>query len=152
MKVNMLKPLTVGIDRRTDQIGKSGEVIRLPLRVISEKRQAMLNILFIAAVLTFLVDPVAAQTSGTAFCETDMATTIRNVFTLIQFGGPLIGGTIALGAIVATPYVRRADAKRDVKEIRNQAIIWGLIVAPLATTIVGFLLNEVVAGGTSCGF
>jgi hypothetical protein len=121
-------------------------------RRVSSKWRIVFQTLSVVVVVTILADPVAAQSSGTAFCATDMATTIRNVFTLIQFGGPLVGGTIALGAIVATPYVRRADAKREIKEVRNQAIIWGLIVAPLATTIVGFLLNEVVAGGASCGF
>lgn len=101
--------------------------------------------------VVFVTQPAAAQV-GTAFCESDMATTIKNLFTLIQFGGPLIGGVIALGAIVATPMVRRADMKREIKEVRNQAIIWGIIVAPLGTAIVAFILNNVVAGGSSCGF
>jgi hypothetical protein len=81
-----------------------------------------------------------------------MADTIRNMFNLIQFGGPLLGGVLALGAAVATPYVRRVDTKQELKSIRNQAVIWGVIVAPLATVIVGFLLNNVVVGGASCGF
>jgi len=98
------------------------------------------------------VQPVVAQNSGAAFCETDMAQTIENLFTIIQFGGPLIGGLIALGAIVATPTIRRADLKKEVKEIRNQGIVWGVIVAPLGTGIIQFLLNDVVAGGVSCGF
>jgi hypothetical protein len=38
------------------------------------------------------------------------------------------------------------------KSIRNQAVVYGLIVAPLGTAIVQFLLNNVVVGGTSCGF
>jgi hypothetical protein len=101
---------------------------------------------------TLAVEPALAQSTGEAFCESDMATTIGNLFTLIQFGGPLIGGVIALGAIVAIPTVRRADLKKELKEIRNQGIIWGVIVAPLGTTIVTFLLNNVVAGGSSCGF
>lgn len=101
--------------------------------------------------LALATQPTAAQV-GTAFCESDMATTVKNLFTLIQFGGPLVGGVIALGAIVATPTVRRADMKREIKEIRNQAIIWGIIVAPLGTAIVAFILNNVVAGGSSCGF
>ncbi|WP_276278611.1 hypothetical protein [Haloarcula regularis] len=42
--------------------------------------------------------------------------------------------------------------KKELKEIRNQGVIWGVIVAPLATTILQFILNNVVAGGTSCGF
>jgi hypothetical protein len=81
-----------------------------------------------------------------------MATTIKNLFLLIQFGGPLVGGLIALGAIVAIPITRRADLKKEVKEVRNQAIVWGIIVAPLGTGIIQFLLNDVVAGGVSCGF
>ncbi|WP_315910520.1 hypothetical protein [Halapricum hydrolyticum] len=101
---------------------------------------------------TLAIEPALAQSTGEAFCETDMATTIGNIFTLIQFGGPLIGGVIALGAIVAIPTVRRADLKKELKEIRNQGIIWGVIVAPLGTTIITFLLNNVVAGGSSCGF
>ena len=101
---------------------------------------------------TLAVEPALAQSAGEAFCDSDMATTIGNLFTLIQFGGPLIGGVIALGAIVAIPTVRRADLKKELKEIRNQGIIWGVIVAPLGTTIITFLLNNVVAGGSSCGF
>lgn len=98
------------------------------------------------------VDPVLAQSVGNDFCSTDMAETVRNIFTIIQFGGPLLGGTIFLGATVATPAVRRADLKKEIKEIRNQGLIWGVIVAPLATVILQFLLNNVVAGGSSCGF
>jgi len=98
------------------------------------------------------VQPVVAQNSGAAFCQTNMALTIRNLFTIIQFGGPLIGGLIALGAIVATPMIRRADLKKEIKEVRNQGIVWGVIVAPLGTGIIQFLLNVVVAGGVSCGF
>jgi hypothetical protein len=96
--------------------------------------------------------PVAAQTVGESFCETQMAQTIKNMFTLIQFGGPLLGGLVALGAIVTIPAVRRADRKEDLKEIRNQGLIYGVLVAPLGTAIVTFLLNNVVAGGASCGF
>lgn len=104
-------------------------------------------------VLVILVSqPALAQTAGSDFCSTDMAETIRNMFNLIQFGGPLIGGVVALGAAVATPYVRRADTKEELKGIRNGAVIWGVIVAPLAAVIIGFLLNNVVVGGTSCGF
>jgi len=98
------------------------------------------------------VDPVLAQTSGEAFCETDMALTIKNVFSIIQFGGPLIGGVVALGTTVAMTTVRRADLKKEMKEARNQAVIWGIIVAPLGTAIVQFMLNNVVVGATSCGF
>lgn len=105
-------------------------------------------------VLTIIVatQPALAQSAGADFCSTEMADTIRNMFNLIQFGGPLLGGVLALGAAVATPYVRRVDTKQELKSIRNQAVIWGVIVAPLATVIVGFLLNNVVVGGASCGF
>lgn len=105
-----------------------------------------------AAFATLAIEPALAQTTGQAFCNSDMATTIKNLFTLIQFGGPLVGGVIALGAIVAIPTVRRADLKKELKEVRNQGLIWGVIVAPLGTAIVTFLLNNVVAGGSSCGF
>ena len=44
------------------------------------------------------VGTAAAQSPGEAFCNTDMDQTIRNIFTLIQFGGPLLGGLVALGA------------------------------------------------------
>lgn len=104
------------------------------------------------ALLVLAVEPALAQSSGLAFCSTQMAETIKNIFTLIQFGGPLVGGVIALGATVAIPSVRRADLKRELKEARNQAIIWGIIVAPLGTAIIAFILNNVVAGGASCGF
>ncbi|MFD1588110.1 hypothetical protein ACFR9U_14090 [Halorientalis brevis] len=98
------------------------------------------------------VDPVLAQSTGSAFCSSDMAETARNVFTVIQFGGPLIGGTVFLGATVAIPVVRRSDLKKEFKELRNQGLVWGVLVAPLATVILQFLLNNVVAGGSSCGF
>jgi hypothetical protein len=105
--------------------------------------------LFLVLVAT---EPALAQTVGENFCNTDMATTIQNIFTVIQFGGPLIGGTLAVGAVVLTPTVRRSDVKKELKEIRNQGLLWGVIVAPLATAIIQFLLNSVVAGGTSCAF
>jgi hypothetical protein len=98
------------------------------------------------------VDPALAQSVGSDFCETNMAETVRNIFTVIQFGGPLIGGTLFLGATVATPAVRRADLKKELKELRTQGLVWGVIVAPLATAILQFILNNVVAGGSSCGF
>ena len=98
------------------------------------------------------VEPVLAQGAGSAFCSSDMAETARNVFTVIQFGGPLIGGTVFLGATVAIPIIRRTDLKKEFKELRNQGLLWGVIVAPLATVLLQFLLNNVVAGGSSCGF
>lgn len=99
-----------------------------------------------------LVGPALAQEVGVTFCTTPLAETIRNLFTVIQFGGPLIGGLIALGATVAIAMIARADRKRELKELRNQGLIWGVIVAPLGTEIVQFLLNNVVSGGVSCGF
>lgn len=106
---------------------------------------------------TIAVEPTLADSHtdggvGEAFCASSMALTIQNLFTVIQFGGPLVGGVLALGATVAIPTIRRADVKKELKEVRNQGVIWGVIVAPLATTILGFILNNVVAGGTSCGF
>lgn len=68
----------------------------------------------LAAVVLFAA-PVAAQSPGQAFCNTDMAQTIQNVFTLIQFGGPMLGGVLALGATVSLPYIRRSDWKRELK-------------------------------------
>lgn len=93
-----------------------------------------------------------ASGPGPAFCQTAMANTIKNLFTLIQFGGPLVGGVISLGATVVTPTIRRADLKKELKAMRNQALVWGVIVAPLGTAILQFLLNNVVAGGASCSF
>jgi hypothetical protein len=98
------------------------------------------------------VEPALAQSTGEAFCDTNMAETAKNLFTLIQFGGPLIGGVIALGTTVALSTVRSTERKRELKEARNQAVLWGVLVAPLGTTIIGFILNNVVAGGASCGF
>lgn len=95
-------------------------------------------------------DPALAAQIGDKFCSTDMAKTIKNIFDVIKFGGPLIGGTIALGATVAIPAVRRADLKKELKVARNQGIIWGVIVAPIGGTIVTFIVNVVVVGGSSC--
>lgn len=102
--------------------------------------------------LMLLSTPALAQSPGAAFCQTALAQTIKNLFSVIQFGGPLIGGVIALGATVALSSVRRSDLKREIKELRNQGIIWGVIVAPLGTVIIQFILNNVVAGGGSCAF
>lgn len=96
--------------------------------------------------------PATAQSTGTAFCNSQIAQTIKNIFTLIQFGGPLIGGVVGLGATVAMSTVRRSDKKRELKELRNQAVIYGIVVASLGVTIIQFLLNNVVAGGASCSF
>ncbi|WP_324759535.1 hypothetical protein [Haloarcula montana] len=116
---------------------------------IADLRLPLLTVLTVAILAS---QPALAQTTGTAFCGTDIAQTIKNLFTLIQFGGPLIGGVIALGTTVALPAVRRADLKKELKETRNQAVVWGIIAAPLGTAIVAFLLDNVVAGGASCGF
>lgn len=103
-------------------------------------------------VIVLASTPAAAQSTGAAFCDTALADTIKNMFTVIQFGGPLIGGLIALGATVALPTTRRADRKKEFKELRNQALVYGVLVAPLGTAIISFLLNSVVVGGSSCGF
>jgi len=111
------------------------------------------NSLLVVGLVVVATGPVLAQSGGAAsFCGTQLADTIKNVFSLIQFGGPLIGGTLALGAVVAMPVVRRSDRKLELKEMRNQAIIWGVIVAPLASVTIAFILNNIVAGGSSCSF
>ncbi|MFW5978045.1 MAG: hypothetical protein ACOCP2_02265 [Halohasta sp.] len=116
-------------------------------------RALPLRRLAIAVIALFvLAEPAAAQGPGEAFCDSAMAETIQNVFTLIQFGGPLLGGVLALGATVALPFVRRSDWKKEMKDIRNQGLLWGVIVAPLGTEIITFILNNVVAGGSSCAF
>lgn len=105
----------------------------------------------LTAVILLAASPAAAQV-GSEFCDTAMAGTIKNLFTLIQFGGPLIGGVLALAATVMIPVARQSDRKRELKSIRNQGLIYGVLVAPLGTEIVTFLLNNVVVGGSSCGF
>lgn len=106
----------------------------------------------VSVALLLLATPVTAQSIGESFCQTALAQTLMNIFQLIQFGGPLIGGVIALGATVALPTIRRSDLKREIKEVRNQGVVWGIIVAPLGTAIIQFILNNVVAGGASCSF
>ena len=119
-------------------------------------QQHALTVALVGTLLVFSTDPVAAQSGGsgpgTAFCQTEMAGTIQNLFTIIQFGGPLVGGVLALGATVAMPVVRRSDRKKDLRSVQMQGLLWGVIVAPLGTEIVQFILNNVVVGGTSCGF
>lgn len=124
---------------------------RLPLKNESYRRYG-LRLLAVGSLLSLLATPVAAQSIGESFCETALAQTLLNVFQVIQFGGPLLGGVIALGATVMLPTIRRSDLKREIKEVRNQGVIWGIIVAPLGTTIIQFMLNNVVAGGASCSF
>ena len=118
-------------------------------------QQHALTVALVGALLALSTDPVAAQSGsgpGVAFCQTQMAETIKNIFTIIQFGGPLIGGVLALGATVAMPVVRRSDWKKDLRSVQTQGLLWGVIVAPLGTEIVQFILNNVVVGGTGCGF
>jgi len=134
--------------RQRDPESTSGTVPSIASLTASLRTALLVTLLFGVVA----VEPVMAQSSVESFCGTDMAQTIENLFRLIQFGGPLIGGVIALGATVAIPTVRRSDLKKDLKETRNQALIYGVIVAPLGTAIVAFLLNNVVAGGASCGF
>ncbi|CDK39192.1 hypothetical protein [Halorubrum sp. AJ67] len=121
-----------------------------PVRII----HGSIGLMLLALLPLFLfVGTAAAQSDpGSAFCDSNMAGTIQNIFTIIQFGGPLIGGVLALGATVAIPFARRSDWKKEMKSVRNQGLLWGVIVAPLGTEIVQFILNNVVVGGTSCGF
>lgn len=110
--------------------------------------------LLLSAVLLLVVGvmPALAQSSASEFCKTDMAQTIKNIFLLIQFGGPLVGGVIFLGATVLLPMYPSSDAKRRLKQARIQGLLWGVLVAPLGTGIIQFLLNYVVVGGASCSF
>lgn len=122
------------------------------LRAIPGQLSSLTVGLAVIGVLVVFVEPVVAQSTGESFCETNLAATVKNLFQVVQYGGPLLGGLLALGATVALPAVRRSDAKRELKEVRNQGVLWGVIVAPLGTTIVRFLLDAVVVGGTSCAF
>lgn len=137
--------------RNSDGQSKGCQVYKQRVRDTISVRQCCRWLLTIAAIGLFAT-PVAAQSIGESFCQTALARTLLNIFQLIQFGGPLIGGVIALGATVALPTIRRSDLKREIKEIRNQGIVWGIIVAPLGTAIIQFLLTNVVAGGASCSF
>ncbi|WP_158055621.1 hypothetical protein [Halorussus halophilus] len=123
-------------------------------RTFIARRDSQLRLLALSimGVSLLAVAPASAQSSGTAFCQTNMAGTVRNLFTVIQFGGPLIGGVLTLGATVFMPIVRRADLKKELKEIRNQGFVWGVIVAPLGTSIIQFALNNIVVGGASYSF
>lgn len=106
----------------------------------------------VLALLVAFVAPAAARAGPEAICTTDLADTIRNIFLLIQFGGPLVGGVVGTGAMVIKPYLRGEDMKRQAKQLRDGAFLWGVVAAPLAMTMVQFLLNNVVAGGSTCGF
>lgn len=127
----------------------------LRLGSVRISKQYALTAILVVALLVLCTGTVSAQSGsgpGTAFCDTDMAGTIQNLFTIIQFGGPLVGGVLALGATVAMPIVRRSDRKKGLRAVQMQGLLWGVIVAPLGTEIVQFILNNVVVGGTSCGF
>lgn len=131
----------------------SSRIARTVSRLAAHCKLALTRGGLAALLVTLLATtPAAAQSTGTAFCNTQMAETIKNIFTLLQFGGPLLGGVIALGATVALPTAPDSERKLRLKELRNQAVIYGIIIAPLGTAIVAFLLNNVVAGGSSCGF
>jgi hypothetical protein len=125
--------------------------------VPDSKREAGASLatwLVVLVLLQVFVGHATAQSSdpGSAFCSSTMASTIQNLFSIIQFGGPLVGGVLALGATVSIPLVRRSDYKKEMKTIRNQGLLYGVLIAPLGTEIVQFMLNNIVAGGTSCGF
>jgi hypothetical protein len=127
----------------------------LRLGSVRISKQYALTAILVVALPVLCTGTVSAQSGsdpGTAFCDTDMAGTIQNLFTIIQFGGPLVGGVLALGATVAMPIVRRSDRKKGLRAVQMQGLLWGVIVAPLGTEIVQFILNNVVVGGTSCGF
>lgn len=99
-----------------------------------------------------LTGVASAQARSPAFCSTQLAQTVENIFTVLQLAGPLLGGVLALGATVALPVVSRVDLKKELKETRNNALLYGVIVAPLSTSILAFIMNYIVAGGASCGF
>lgn len=119
------------------------------MSLVSTARRLTVTAFALAVVAS---SPVAAQSTGEAFCNTQLAETIQNLFTLIQFGGPLIGGTVALGSTVGLTIVDRTEHIQQLKEARTRALIYGVLIAPIAGSIIAFLLNSVVAGGASCGF
>ncbi len=130
----------------TPQTTRSDAVTHVVHRLVS-----LLLLILLSSI--FIVGTAAAQSDpGSAFCDSKMADTIQNIFRIIQFGGPLVGGVLALGSTVAIPFTRRSDWKKEMKSVRNQGLLWGVIVAPLGAEIVQFILNNVVVGGTSCGF
>ncbi len=131
--------------------GETTSVVRVIHRSVGPILLSLLPLLLFVGTAAAQSNNSTAGT-GSAFCGTNMAATIENIFAIIQFGGPLIGGVLALGATVAIPFTRRSDWKKEMKTVRNQGLLWGVIVAPLGTEIVQFILNNIVVGGTSCGF
>lgn len=96
--------------------------------------------------------PALAQSTAQGFCETNMVQTVLNMIGVLRLAGPLLGGAIAIGAVAFTPIARSSESKKQLTELRNQGVIWGVIVAPLGTTILQFLLSDVVVGASACGF
>lgn len=117
----------------------------------SRLRATATRVIIPVAVFTLLaVTPAAGQSSGIAFCDTAMADTMRNIFNLIQYGGFLIGAVVALGATIGLSIMKSPDKKRELKQLRNQGLVYGVLISPMAATIIRFMLNNVVAGGASC--
>lgn len=96
--------------------------------------------------------PALAQSAGQGFCETSMVQTVLNMIRVLRLAGPLLGGAIAIGAVAFAPMARSSESKKQLTELRNRGLIWGVIVAPLGTTILQFLLSDVVVGASACGF
>ncbi|WP_136689204.1 hypothetical protein [Halorhabdus amylolytica] len=140
-------------DNTSDSTGKTASAVRAIHRSIGPIFLSLLPLLlFVGTAAAQSNNSTAGTGTGSAFCGTNIAATIENIFAIIQFGGPLVGGVLALGATVAIPFTRRSDWKKEMKTVRNQGLLWGVIVAPLGTEIVQFILNNIVVGGTSCGF
>ena len=118
---------------------------------IVSNRRLRLGVTTVLGLSLIGVEPVLAQNAGADFCASQLADTIRNIFNLIQWGGPLLGGVIAIGSMVLMP-VSSVERKVRLKEMRNQAIVYGVIAASLGTLILRFILNNIVVGGLSCGF
>lgn len=121
---------------------------------LTTSQRMMIRILAFSFLVGLVTGTAAADsgTPGPAFCTSMMAQTIKNIFSIIQFGGPLIGGVLSLGATAAIPFTRRSDWKKEMKSVRNQGLLWGVIVSPLGAEILQFILNNIVVGGSSCGF
>lgn len=92
----------------------------------------------------------AAGTGPSDICTTDLAETIRNMILMIQFGGPLLGGLVGAGAMLLKPVMRGEDMKRKMKQLRDGAIIWGVVAAPLFVTTIQYVVTGVVVGAPTC--